>query len=80
MSLATLMPLPDYWCIQALLLLWSWVYGHVPMDTQILVHHILKKPYKLATDKRPAATTKKPKETTKKQATSNNEPAAPADK
>ncbi|KAJ2472055.1 hypothetical protein IWW56_006217 [Coemansia sp. RSA 2131] len=50
----------DYQCIQALPLQSSWVYGHVPMDTQILVHHILKEQYKPVTDKRPAVSTKKP--------------------
>ncbi|KAJ1854393.1 hypothetical protein GGH12_004550 [Coemansia sp. RSA 1822] len=50
----------DYRCIQELPLQSSWVYGHVPMDTQILVHHILKEQYKPVTDKRPAVSTKKP--------------------
>ncbi|KAJ2476696.1 hypothetical protein IWW56_004774 [Coemansia sp. RSA 2131] len=62
----------DYQCIQALPLQRSWVYGHVPMDTQILVHHILCKEYKPVTDKWPATTAKKP-------AMSDDEPDVPAE-
>ncbi|KAJ2666734.1 hypothetical protein IW148_000724 [Coemansia sp. RSA 1199] len=50
----------DYQCIQALLQQRSWVYGHMPMVTQILVHHILKEPYSPVMDKQPAVSTKKP--------------------
>ncbi|KAJ2480741.1 hypothetical protein IWW56_002254 [Coemansia sp. RSA 2131] len=50
----------DHQCIQALLLQQSWVYGHAPMDMQILVHHILKEQYLPVTDTQPAVSTKKP--------------------
>ncbi|KAJ2472357.1 hypothetical protein IWW56_006162, partial [Coemansia sp. RSA 2131] len=49
----------DHRCIQALPLQQSWVYGHAPMDTQILVHHILKERYSPVTDKWLAVSTKK---------------------
>ncbi|KAJ2501790.1 hypothetical protein GGH96_001659 [Coemansia sp. RSA 1972] len=59
-------------CIQALPLQRSWIHRHVPMDTTILVRHILQDEYAPVTDKRPA-------KTAKKQAVSNDEPAAPAE-
>ncbi|KAJ2646060.1 hypothetical protein IW137_001628 [Coemansia sp. RSA 1287] len=58
----------DHQCIQSLPLQHSWVYGHAPMDTIILVHHVLKRPYS-------PVTAKKPKKTTKKQAVSDDEQA-----
>ncbi|KAJ2503475.1 hypothetical protein GGH96_000265 [Coemansia sp. RSA 1972] len=61
----------DYRCIQALPLQRSWIYRHVPMDTMILVRHILKDEYAPVTDKQLA-------KTAKKQAVSNDEPAVSA--
>ncbi|KAJ2214407.1 hypothetical protein IW143_003706, partial [Coemansia sp. RSA 520] len=58
----------DHRCIQSLPLQHSWVYGHAPMDTIILVHHVLKRSYS-------PVTAKKPKKTTKKQAVSDDEQA-----
>ncbi|KAJ2501618.1 hypothetical protein GGH96_001822 [Coemansia sp. RSA 1972] len=58
-------------CIQALPLQRSWIYRHVPIDTQILVQQILKEPYLPVTDKQSATTIKK-------QAISNDEPAVSA--
>ncbi|KAJ2495628.1 hypothetical protein GGH96_006324 [Coemansia sp. RSA 1972] len=62
----------NYWCIQALPLQRSWIYWHVPMVTQIPVHHILKDEYAPVTDKWLA-------KTAKKQAVSNDEPAVSAE-
>ncbi|KAJ2532360.1 hypothetical protein GGH20_001158 [Coemansia sp. RSA 1937] len=65
----------DHQCIQSLLLQHSWVYGHAPMDTIILVNHILKRSYSPVTAKNPKKTTNKQAVSDDEQAMSDNEQA-----
>ncbi|KAJ2661029.1 hypothetical protein IW148_003553 [Coemansia sp. RSA 1199] len=83
-----------YSCIQALPLRRSWVYAHVPINTQILANHIFGEKYRPATDKQPAtspnelavspnepaALPEEPAASPEEPATSPEEPAAPAGK
>ncbi|KAJ2209030.1 hypothetical protein IW145_000296, partial [Coemansia sp. RSA 521] len=65
----------DHRCIQSLPLQHSWVYGHAPMNTIILVNHILKRSYSLVTAKNPKKTTNKQAVSDDEQAMSDNEQA-----
>ncbi|KAJ2480178.1 hypothetical protein IWW56_002600 [Coemansia sp. RSA 2131] len=51
----------NYRCIQALPLRRSWVYAHVPLNTEILAQHIFEEEYIPVTDKLPATSAGKPK-------------------
>ncbi|KAJ2543710.1 hypothetical protein GGF49_001792 [Coemansia sp. RSA 1853] len=69
-----------YSCIQALPLRRSWVYAHVPINTQILANHIFKEEYRLVTDKLPAVSPDEPAVLPDEPAALPNEPAAPTGK